>query len=453
MTTLLHNIASTIDQFIVGELDLPKLDMKVATKCPDSSCDGQLELMSQEILLQLRKKSTGSHSTEKHALRCPICDSTCSVTSRIDAALENGYQRCFGRQRLTDDEVRQLIWKGIPQKPVNGDEMERDRWLLNMSSIHVLVNMHDWKHRNSCFKSGRNSCRYKIPQVPINKTNVKPVLSSAGTSNVEGENINLLLGKTRQKEDIIQLVIDIKKRPVFMFLTDCNPVVLSAFKCNNCVRYVQDQKVSLYYGAYASKHNSENEKALTELMRSLTVYEKRQNGLRNLAIENESQDKTIEEHEEPSSNNAGRLPRSESSFGLGRLLSGARASTKGETVGAPLAAFAARNNKIFEMSHLTAMLPLNQAKAYLQDKPLRSSISKQGVVLATIYDYVFRTKCEPCVNNMNYWTFVATQETGKLQPSTAKDEVTTVQVYIYICGKRSFFLKQYFSYRPYVDSK
>ncbi len=142
--------------------------------------------------------------------------------------------------------------------------------------------------------------------------------------------------------------------------------------CNNYVRYVQDQKVNLYYGAYASKHNNENEKALTELMRSLTVYEKRQHARNNKVKISEEETNEVQEQTP-----GDKPPRYEASFGLGRLLSGARAATNGETVGAPLAAFAARNNKIFRMSHETAPLPLNEAKAYLQGKHLRASISKQ----------------------------------------------------------------------------
>ena len=409
--------------------------MDVALSCPDTKCDGQLTLMSKGILLEMRKKSTGSNTQEKHSLSCSKCETTCSVTSRIDAAMEHGYQRCFGRPRLTDDEVKQLIWKGLAEKPVGKDAMELDRWLLNLSSIHVLVNMHDWKHRNSCFKSGDGYCRYKIPQVPIFKTNANPIYSDAETSaetqKSHTESLNLLSSEAKHKKDIIQLVIDVKKRPVFMFLTDCNQTVLSVLNCNNCVRYVQDQKVSLYYGAYASKHNNENEKSLTELMRSLTIYEKRQTSRQNAVVEKGTQEESGGLDENPQ--NSCRPPRSCASFGLGRLLSGARASTNGETVGAPLAAFAALGNKIFEMSHDTATLPLNQAKAYLDGKPLRASITKQGVVMATIYDYVFRTKSDPCVNSMNYWTFIATQETCKLQKSTkSNDEVkqdTSIQTY------------------------
>ena len=87
---------------------------------------------------------------------------------------------------------------------------------------------------------------------------------------------------------------------------------------------------------------------------------------------------------------------------------------KRDTVGAPLAAFAARNNRIFDMSHKTVPLPIAQAKA--RGKAFTCIHNEtRHTVMATIYDYVFRTRRDPSVDNMNYWTFVATQETCKLK--------------------------------------
>ena len=164
--------------------------MKIATGCSDVNCGGELELISYEILLQLRKKRTNSCIAEIPSLRCSKCRKTCSAMSGIDAVLEHGYQRCFSRSRLNDEEVKQLIWTGLPMKPNSNDTMELDRRLLNLSSIHVLVNMHDWKHRTSCFKSSSESCRYKIPQIPILKTNAKPIFSkNEADSNGKGSMI------------------------------------------------------------------------------------------------------------------------------------------------------------------------------------------------------------------------------------------------------------------------
>jgi hypothetical protein len=51
--------------------------------------------------------------------------------------------------------------------------------------------------------------------------------------------------------------IDVKRRPCFAFLTDFNTDLMSVLPCNNCVRNVVDRKVSMYYGAYTTKHNKE----------------------------------------------------------------------------------------------------------------------------------------------------------------------------------------------------
>ena len=60
----------------------------------------------------------------------------------------------------------------------------------------------------------------------------------------------------------------------------------------------------------------------------------------------------------------------EASIGGWRMLSAARASTNGETVGAVLAAFSALGNNIFQMSHETVNLPLrhkfNKSRGVLQ---------------------------------------------------------------------------------------
>jgi hypothetical protein len=49
------------------------------------------------------------------------------------------------------------------------------------------------------------------------------------------------------------------------------------------------------------------------------------------------------------------------SIGFGKLQSAVRASTNGDIIGGPLAAFTLLGNDIFAMSHQTAPLPLTQA--------------------------------------------------------------------------------------------
>ena len=74
--------------------------------------------------------------------------------------------------------------------------------------------------------------------------------------------------------------------------------------------------------------------------------------------------------------------RSDYAKGMGALLSATRAYTNNEVIGAPLAAFALRGNRIFEMSHDTAVLPLEQAAAFLENRPLQAAFRKDGTVTA-----------------------------------------------------------------------
>ncbi|EFX73115.1 hypothetical protein DAPPUDRAFT_325613 [Daphnia pulex] len=404
LAKVLQLLAKNIESFSTGELRLPETEMALITKCPVYNCPGELELASSAAQDMLRSRPKNI-DIEPHGLKCPICQVTYTVTSRIDAALQSGYRRCFGKEQLTKKEVIDLIWLGMPLQPNAEDVNAFDRWLLHFASIQVLVNMHDWKHRSSCFKNGRLFCRYNTPHDTVQETNVTPVYAKS-TNLTEDEDPTL----SSASKEIVYLNISLKKRAVFMFMTDCNPSVMAVLGCNNCTRYVENQKISLYYGAYASKYSSENGKALAELMRSLNAYEERRL-LKEQQVADEIE-KEADLHVVSDNNPA----RSDASIGFGRLMSGARAATNGETVGAPVAAFCALGNDLFEMSHETAILPLTQARAFVQGEQLTASINKHGTVFATIHDYVYRSSNDPSIiDGMNYWQFVGSQETCKLK--------------------------------------
>lgn len=174
----MEKLASSIDNFICGELLLPQTERALITRCPILQCSGELLLSSYEKLFLLRKRPARNEDIEDNALKCSRCNLICSVSSRIDAALDHGYHRCFGRPRLNTVEVIDLIFKGLPARPKNKESNEYDCWLLNLSSIQVLVNVHDRKHRKSCFKSESSSCRYNTPHEPVTRTALIPIYAS-----------------------------------------------------------------------------------------------------------------------------------------------------------------------------------------------------------------------------------------------------------------------------------
>ena len=148
---------------------LPETELETIANYFNGSCTAQLQLVDNSTLFKMRGRPCVA-ALETKALQCPLCSFTCSVSETIFAALDRGFRRCFNRSRLTDDETKNLIWCTLPAKPADNDPLERDRWLLKLSSIQFNVNQHDWKHRESCFKNGRKRCRYNIPHLPVPET-------------------------------------------------------------------------------------------------------------------------------------------------------------------------------------------------------------------------------------------------------------------------------------------
>lgn len=162
---------------------------------------------------------------------------------------------------------------------------------------------------------------------------------------------------------------------------------MAVLNCNNCVRSVEDKKIGFYLVLYTTKHGTENEKSLEETMRSLTVHE---NKIRKQTEENSTQ-------------------RSLFSLRLGKLLSADRAATNGETIGGPLAAFCARGNHIFHMSHTTFPLLVDQAEAPLAGDSVSASFNRHGAEHATINDCRLRS-AQAHIGELTYWEYLASKE-------------------------------------------
>ena len=103
------------------------------------------------------------------------------------------------------------MWKGLRQHEPTFTDMERDLWLLDFACIQMRVNLHDWRHRKSCFKNGRTLCRYCIPPMPCDSTTVK--------AHFQGENTNTELPAAESDpETFTSLEINVRKKGSFHFL-------------------------------------------------------------------------------------------------------------------------------------------------------------------------------------------------------------------------------------------
>ncbi|KZS05303.1 Uncharacterized protein APZ42_031547 [Daphnia magna] len=274
-------------------------------------CAGEKLKIASRTKLEIMRKI--GRICECQILLCEKCKRTVTITEKLMSALQLGYVR-LGKHMPSDDDVDTLIWRNLREKPLVNSRDEVDLWTLDLASIHLRVNQHYWRHRKNCFKNGRNSCRYSIPPVPTEVTQI-----------VAGfQKLSLALRRERR----------------IFFFTDCIVHIMSVLNCNNCVKYVKDQKVRMYYGAYSTKPSADCEQALNESLRSIEKYGDK------MTEQQEKAENAVADHRRQLEENGGivdgALPmprRSDFSVGLGKLLSGVRASTKGDTICGPLAAF------------------------------------------------------------------------------------------------------------------
>ena len=99
----------------------------------------------------------------------------------------------------------------------------------------------------------------------MNETKIVPICDKESDTHDASENIEINCR-------LPQSGILIRKRAPFTLMTDFNPILMSFLNCNNCTKYVINQKVSLYYGAFTAKRANDCNKALTEAIRSVTNY-------------------------------------------------------------------------------------------------------------------------------------------------------------------------------------
>jgi hypothetical protein len=160
--------------------------MAVLLKCSNPSCLGKWQLHSEEILLKMRSRPRNENE-EREALRCSLYGIRSSCTDRINAALEHGYLRCYKKSKPNKEEILNLIWLGLPKQPDSMDPIENDRWLLDVAVVHGLLNIHDWRHRASCFKNDRDRGRYPTPHATVNETRITPEFKAGNINKINIE--------------------------------------------------------------------------------------------------------------------------------------------------------------------------------------------------------------------------------------------------------------------------
>lgn len=64
--------------------------------------------------------------------------------------MEHGYQRCL--KNRGQPKITQIIRKCISLQSPLLPKTVHDRWMLQLASIELVMNVHDWDNRDSCLK-------------------------------------------------------------------------------------------------------------------------------------------------------------------------------------------------------------------------------------------------------------------------------------------------------------
>ena len=253
-------------------------------------------------------------------------------------------------------QMKSKAWFSGPYRNVRIQEMK-------MKNIGGCLGLHPSKIL-STFTTGNIVTAALSPDDPPAGTICQVVPETRATLVATDRSDNSSIGTSHK------LKLHVQKRSPFIFTVNSNNSITSVFNCNNCVSPVADQKLSLYCGAYATKYDNASETVATTILNNFIRFQSNCYGL--LPIFKNRQHQT------------------DFSLGIGLPISSARASTSNVTVGAPMAAYLARGNRLFAVSHQTEPLPLSQAIHFLQGELIYTSIYANGTVSASIHNYVYR---------------------------------------------------------------
>jgi hypothetical protein len=96
--------------------------------------------------------------------------------------------------------------------------------MLDFMSIQLSVNLHDWRHRKSCYKKGRTKFRYGIRSKPCICTEVTAVFTQPPHGIQAANPLNE--EAPHPKPQIKELHIDVNKRTPFTFITNSNSTII-----------------------------------------------------------------------------------------------------------------------------------------------------------------------------------------------------------------------------------
>jgi hypothetical protein len=119
-----------------------------------------------------------------------------TITKRVHAALQHDCAR-LKKKKPTDEEIDNLMWKGLRQHDPSFTDIECDKWLLDFTGIQMRVNLHDWLLCIPSFPSDSSTVKVNFQGKQKSPKNLLQKLSWPLKNTAK----RLSNGKTRQQEN------------------------------------------------------------------------------------------------------------------------------------------------------------------------------------------------------------------------------------------------------------
>lgn len=353
----------------------------------------------------------------------------------------------WSRRNRPIDELKWLIQ--------SSGEWSRDPKLKQLYVAVMQYHCQRHVHKPSCFKKNSGKaveCRYHFPLRPAVQsaiqfdTGMRLALTtgwiSAGIWLAHFVVVDVICGCVGWS---VQPKLSVRRRPVFAFLVQHMPAILSFVLSNTNLQYVANQLLTYYITCYQTKNSRDEAEAAQSVIHAFLQHIARRWGVENIT---HAKDRPDSKNDRKGSDwsDAKVRPDSKSdqkdndcgnakvdikhpfAVGAGTVISLARKWTSNDTVPAQAAAFVNLQLGMFRFSHFhdrSTTIPVKQGIAFIEGQPINGRILSGGMWSNAVIDYSGRPVGEP-FDRMSWYDYIKYYEVVPKVKSRSKQDAAAI---------------------------
>ena len=249
----------------ISELPFDDETNKVILNCTNCEDHTPLTIVGKKTFVRLRKRGG------KNCVGFLICSSCKNRCSHVEKILE-GFaclSKRFGLPMFDPslDGKNKFVYQGLDIASYvvrlnyfyDNDDLENFKlWVLRLNFEQAkgmfYLNLHFWRHFESCFKYRKNlakdkqSCRYCIPAWPVIC-------------------LHFLSFEIEENQILKSLHFSTMQRPPYIFMAESVQRLMLTYFANHCVKLVKTPNLFWYWKGYSTKVMKENRVSVANILR------------------------------------------------------------------------------------------------------------------------------------------------------------------------------------------